>query len=135
MSGHGAKRPRQEEATLTALLSCPTIEAAAAQAGISTATLRRWLAEDDFQRRYRAARRQVVEHAVASLQRATGEAVEALVAIAGNIAAPSAARVSAAKTILDFAVKGVELVDLAERVEQLEQAAALAAECKKGSPR
>ena len=46
-------------------------------------------------------------------------AVGTLVAITGNIAAPSAARVSAAKTILDFAVKGVELVDLAERVEAL----------------
>jgi hypothetical protein len=35
-----------------------------------------------------------------------------------------AAEISAAKSIMDFSLKAVELVDLAERVEQLEQAAA-----------
>jgi len=64
-----------------------------------------------------------------------GQAVETLVEITGNIAAPQAARVSAAKTILDFAVKGVELVDLAERVEALEQASELVAQRGKGGRR
>ena len=118
MSGRGEKRSRQEDAALSALLSSPTIEAAAEQTGVSTATLRRWLADPDFQRRYRDARRQVVEHAVSGLQQATGEAVAAL---RRNLTCGvPAAEISAAKSIMDFSLKAVELVDLAERVERLE---------------
>ena len=134
MSGHGEKRGRQAEAAITALLVCSTIDAAAEQAGIASATLRRWLAEDDFQRRYRAARRQVVEQAIAQLQQGTSEAVAALRRNLG-CGTPSA-EIAAAKAVLDQAIKAIELVDLAERVEQLEQAAEAAAEREaKGSGR
>lgn len=133
MSGHGEKRSRQTEAAITALLSCPTIEAAAERVRVAPATLRRWLAEDDFRRRYRAARRQVVEQAVSQLQAATGEAVGAL---QRNLACgvPSA-EITAAKAIIDQAIKAIELVDLAERVEALEQAAEAATEREKGHRR
>ncbi len=56
----GSRRPKQEEAAISALLSEPTIEAAATRAGIGGSTLRRWLTEPEFKARYRAARRQVV---------------------------------------------------------------------------
>jgi hypothetical protein len=106
------------------LLSEPTIEAAATRAGISEPTLWRWLADPAFQRRYRDARRQVVEHAVSGLQRASGEAVDTL---RRNLTCGvPAAEISAAKSIMDFSLKAVELVDLAERVEELEQASELA---------
>ena len=116
-AGHGQKRGRLEDRALAALLSERTIADAAAKTGVGESTLLRWLAEPTFKARYRDARSQVVELAVTGLQQATGQAVETLVEITGNIAAPQAARVSAAKTILDFAVKGVELADLAERIE------------------
>jgi hypothetical protein len=121
MSGHGEKRSRQADAAITALLACPTINAAAEQAGIAVATLRRWLAEGDFQQRYRDARRQVLEQAVSGLQQAAGKAVTVLVTIAEDGSAPPAARVSAAKTVLDLALRGMEVLDLAARVEQLER--------------
>ena len=96
---------------------------AAAKAGIGESTLLRWLQAPEFKARYRDARRQVVEHAVCALQRATSTAVATL---ERNLTCGvPAAEISAAKAVLDFAVKGVELVDLAERVEQLEQAAAV----------
>jgi len=44
-----------------------------------------------------------------------------LVAIAEDGAVPPAARVSAAKAILDQAFKGMEVLDLAARIEQLER--------------
>jgi hypothetical protein len=120
-AGHGEKRSRREDAAIAALLACSTIEAAAEAAGIAGSTLRGWLADPAFQRRYRDARRQVVEHAVSGLQQATAEAVAAL---RRNLTCGvPAAEISAAKSIMDFALKAVELVDLAERVEQLEQAA------------
>ena len=125
MSGHGEKRTRLEEAAITALLACPTIEAAAEQAGIAPATLRRWLAEPEFKARYRAARRSVVEGAIGRLQQAATQAVDAL---ARNLACGiPAVEVGAAKAVLDQAVKAVELVDMAERIEALEQAHELAA--------
>ncbi len=123
MSGHGEKRSRQTEAAITALLTCPTLEAAAKQTAIAPATLRRWLAEDEFQRRYRAARREVVEHAISGLQQAAGEAVETL---RRNLTCGvPGSEITAARAIIDQAVKGVELIDLAERVDQLEQVARL----------
>jgi hypothetical protein len=122
-AGRAGKRGRLEDQALGALLSEPTIAEAAAKAGLSESTLLRWLADPSFRERYReAARRQVVEHAITGLQQAAGDAVDAL---RRNLTSgvPSA-EIAAAKAIIDQAVKGVELVDLAERVEQLEQAAA-----------
>src|SRR4051794_23257765 len=123
---HGGKRPQREEAAIAALLAEPTIAAAAMKAGIGESTLLRWMAEPDFKARYRAARRQVVEGAIGRLQQAATRAVDALTR---NLACGiPAVEVGAARSILDQALKAVELVDLAERVEQLEQAAAAAAE-------
>jgi hypothetical protein len=132
-AGHGQKRERLEDRALAALLCEPTIAQAATKADISESTLLRWLAEPSFKARYRDARRQVVELAVTGLQQATSEAVETL---NRNLqcGVPSS-EIAAAKTILDFAVKGVELVDLAERVEALEQASEQAAEREKGTRR
>ena len=132
-AGHGQKRERLEDRALAALLSEPTIAQAAAKASVSESTLLRWLAEPSFKSRYRDARRQIVEVAVAGLQQATSEAVATL---SRNLqCGVPASEIAAAKAVLDFAVKGVELVDLAERVEALEQASELAAEREKGKRR
>ena len=47
-------------------------------------------------------------------------AVLALTDIAQDISCPAGARVSAARTVLEMAIKGVELEDRAARVEELE---------------
>jgi hypothetical protein len=132
-SGHGEKRSRREEAAIAALLACPTLDEAASQAGIGESTLRGWLRDPAFQRRYRDARRQVVEQAITGLQQATGEAVATL---RRNLTSGvPASEIAAAKAILDFAVKGVELIDLSERIEQLERASELASAQERGSRR
>jgi hypothetical protein len=118
-AGTGGKRHRQADAALAALLSEPTIEAAAKKAGIGESTLLRWLAEPEFKACYRAARRSVVESAIGRLQQAATQAMDAL---SRNLTCGTpAVEVGAAKAMLDYAIKAVELVDLAERVEQLEQ--------------
>jgi hypothetical protein len=120
-AGHGSKRSQQEEAAIVALLSEPTIAEAAGKAGIGERTLLRWLADPSFKTRYRDARRQVVEHAVSGLQQAASKAVLVLVALAEDGAVPPAARVSAAKTILDQAFRGMEVIDLAADVADLKR--------------
>ena len=119
MSGHGQKLSRKQEAAIAALLELPTCAAAAKAAGISEATMRRWQQQDEFKAAYRDARRQLVEGAVGRLQGVTGEAVETL---RRNLTcSTSSVEVAAAKFVLEHASKAIELLDLAERIEALEE--------------
>jgi len=116
---------RRQEVFITALLSCPTIAHAARTAGIAEVTAGRWLKELSFQEAYRTARRHVVQHAIVQVQQATGTAVQTLVAVMEDAEASASARVSAAKAILETAVKAVEVEDLEARIAALEQQARL----------
>lgn len=120
MIGHGEKLTRTQEKAIAALLTCPSILDAARQSGVAEVTLYRWLKLEAFQTSYREARRQVVQQAIVQVQDACGEAVKTLRAIMQESAAPASARVSAAKTILDTAVKAVELEDIEQRLASLE---------------
>lgn len=109
-----------QERALAALLSSPTVAAAAKKAKLSEATVFRYLADPAFKAAYRRARAEVVDHAVSQLQRDCAEASRTLVEVCKDRKAPASARVAAAKAILDGAVKAVELQDMAERIEALE---------------
>jgi hypothetical protein len=122
MKGPGEKRTRQQEAAIVALLTAPTLTEAALQAGISEPTLRRWLQRDDFQTAYREARRALMSQAMARLQQVTGTAITTLEAIMGDAEATSSSRVSAARAVLELAVRVAELGDLEARVTALEAA-------------
>jgi len=106
------KLSRKQELAISALLTCPTLLAAAQQCGLAAVTLYRWLKDAAFQAGYREARRQVVQQAITQIQYATGEAVATLRAVMQDQEAPASAKVSAAKAILELAVKSVELEDL-----------------------
>ena len=118
MKGHGEKLSRNQERTIAALLVHPTMAKAAAAAGVGEVTLWRWMQIPEFKEQYRLARREAVSQAVGHLQSACSVAVVALTDISQDINCP--ARVSAARTVLELALKGVELEDLAVRVEELE---------------
>ena len=121
MNGHGEKLTRKQDAAIGALLSHPTISAAAQSVGLGEATLRRWLKEPDFLGAYRATRRDALEHCVALLQKAGNAAVEAL---QQSLQATSeGVRLRAACAILDYSMKGAELLDLETRIAVLEEAA------------
>ena len=123
MKGHGEKLSRKQEALISALLTAPSLADAAQTAGIGEVTAWRWLKDATFQAAYREARRAVVQHAITQVQQATGEAVETLRRVMQDPEAPASAKVSAAKNILDTAVKAVELEDLEARITALEQQA------------
>ena len=112
--------PQQQKACL-ALLTEPTIAAAASKAGVGERSLYRWLDRDDFAAAYREARRKALGQAIARLQQLSSGAVAVLASIAGNAALPTGARVAAASKILDTAIKAVELEDLEARIAALEQ--------------
>jgi hypothetical protein len=121
MPGHGEKLTRRKEQAIGALLTHATLTEAATVLDVDESTLRRWLREDTpFQTAYREARRAVVQQAITQVQCATGEAVETLRAVMQDSESPASARVSAAKAILETAVKAVELEDLEARIAALE---------------
>jgi hypothetical protein len=124
--GHGEKRSRKQDLALVALLNSPTIGEAAKVVGIGETTLWRWLQDEDFQERYRDAKRRAVNQAVTRLQQATTVAVDTLEEVMQNPGAPPSSRVAAAKTVLEMAFKALELDDYAERLERLEEAMAVA---------
>jgi len=108
---------RQERA-IVALLAEPSIEAAAKTAEVSDVTIWRWMKLPEFRSKLRDARRAVVEGAIGRLQQAATEAVETL---RRNLTCGTpSVEVRAAATILDQAIKAIELFDVVERVEQLE---------------
>jgi hypothetical protein len=119
--GHGEKRTRKQEQLIAALLSHPTIEAAAKSVGISDATAWRWMKTPEFQAAYRQARREAMRQTTARLQEAAAEAVDALREVQRTGESESA-RVSAARTILDQAIKAADLEDVQMRLEALEKA-------------
>ncbi len=104
-----------------ALIESGTILEAAEKCGISERTLRVWIKEPDFAAAYAAARRQLIDNALLSLQRASNSAafvlIKSLKAEDANIA------IRASLGILDRAVKLTELCELVERIEALEQLA------------
>jgi len=95
-----------------------TVEEAALKAGVPYRTLKSWLALPDFQEVFRAARQEILERGIARLLATVDKAVEAL---DRNLACGNpAVETRAAVAVLDHATKGVEVLDLAQRVEQLE---------------
>jgi hypothetical protein len=119
--GHGEKKSRKAEQFIAALLTHPTIEAATKAVGISEATAWRWMKNPEFAAHYREARREAMRHTTARLQEAAREAVECLREVQRTGESESA-RVSAARTILEQALKAVDLEDVQQRLDELERA-------------
>ena len=117
-----ALTPVQERAII-ALLNEQSISRAAVAADVGQRTLYRWLRKPEFARAYREARREAFGQAIALTQRYAPLAVNTLAQVMMNDSAPSSSKVAAATTILRFGREGIELDDLAARVEALEETA------------
>jgi len=103
---------------LVALLESNSIRDAARACRLSEETIYRYLRDPDFIKNYREARRQTVEAAISKLQAAANDAVETL---ERNLHCHNpAVEVRTAQIILENAFKGVELLDITERIERLE---------------
>jgi hypothetical protein len=121
MKEYADLEPGQERAII-ALLSEPTLKAAAASAGISETTLWRWLREPNFKVAYQRARQEALGRATTRLAALVEVAVEALDEIVADRAVSPNVRVSAASRIIDFALKAAEIEEVQARLEELEAA-------------
>jgi hypothetical protein len=109
--------PKQHKA-IAALMSNTTIAAAAKAAGVSERVLYNWLDEPTFTTSYRVARREAVQIATARLQQISGAAVAVLGQLMVN--GTPAIKLGAARTVLDLAIKAIELDDIQARLTALE---------------
>jgi hypothetical protein len=107
-----------QENALNALLASASITDAATKCGLSEKTLRRYLADADFQKEFRAARRVVFEQNIVRLQSLHTGAVDALERNL-NCENPSV-EVRAAQIIIEGNRKDFETLDILERLEVLE---------------
>jgi len=121
MTGHGEKFERRKELAIAALLAAPTLAEAAQVCGVSERTLRRWSQDEMFAQRYRRERTRMLESAVNLLRTKSMVAVETLAEVADNKQSPAGARVSAARSLVELAIKGVEMQDLEARLAELEE--------------
>lgn len=104
-----------------ALLSEPTTIQAYQKANISEKTAYVWLKDTDFQMYFKQLRLDFIKNTTAKLQANTTRAVDTLVNIMENENLSALARVQSARTILEFAYKGVEIEDIQERLDKLEE--------------
>jgi hypothetical protein len=97
-----------------------SVAATARKAGVSARTVRRRLADPAFRTEVQETRSRMVQAAVGKLAASAGLSVQALreLARSGSL---ETARVSAAKTLLEFLFRGAELDVLARELEALRQ--------------
>ncbi len=119
MKGHGEKFTRNKEQAVMALLTQPTVDAAAAAAGVSSATLWRWRKLPEFQAQYHEVRRRTLEEAMLRLQQAANQAVETLVR--NLTCGQPSVEVRTAFGVLDQVLKTHELMDQEEGIDILER--------------
>ena len=110
----------KQSKAIDALVSCDTVEGACKVAGVSKSTIYRYMKDPAFDKELKAAKRQLVNRAILRLQQTTGDAARALAEICRDKDAPASSRVTAAKAILDGALKAVEIEDIEQRITTLE---------------
>jgi hypothetical protein len=120
MTGHGTKFGRKKEQAIAALLSHRNVEEAAKAAGISAATLKRWMRLPEFKAAYLAARREAVLQTNARLQQNSGAAASVLLKLMADPATPPSIRARTAQCILECANRSLELEDIEVRIARLE---------------
>ena len=111
--------PKKQDEFIRALLTNPSVESAAKAVGISRATAWRWMKDPAVIARLAEARRDSMKAAMAKLQQAASASVDCLCEIQREGESESA-RVSAARVILEQALRSVELQGVQERLDALE---------------
>ena len=113
--------PKKHKALL-ALLTNPTKERAAEAAGITSKTLRGYLADPEFQAEYKKAFADLVEDATRKVQQTLEPAVAVLREIMEDRSENGQVRVSAARSVLEYGLKMTEQTDILTRIQELEAA-------------
>jgi AcrR family transcriptional regulator len=118
-----APRPRNgrtnSELVLAALLSARRVEDVAESLNTSKRTIYRYLADKNFQQMFETAKARLLDEAILKLRNEATRAVDVLVEVAQDKYANSAARVAAARSIIQFAVETGQVQELERKVQEM----------------
>ena len=113
---------RNADIILQALLTHRTIREAAQAAKVSERVIYDYLKDPVFESRYRAIRDDIIRGVSNHLREQMNEAVDILADIMRDPMSRPMERLSAAKAVLDYGGKFIELTDVLERISMLEAA-------------
>jgi hypothetical protein len=114
-------KKRKYDEAIAALFSSKTVLEAATKAGISHATLTRWLKLPEFIELYSEAKKQLMQGTINKLIESSFDAAKGLVDIANDTEAAASARVTAWRSVLEFAFKSDENEFIKSKLEELEK--------------
>ncbi len=112
----------KDELIIAALISNPTVKAAAAACGVSETAIYDRLRKDEFKKRYAEARYQLIEQSTAFMQGLVGEATAKMRDIMNDPNAAPQVQLNAADSILRNSFKLTEQTDILTRLDALERA-------------
>lgn len=110
-----------KEKLLAALLTSRSKKEAAAAAGIAERTMRTYFEDPEFCQRYREAFAGVVQDATRRAQQLLEPALSTLQTVMEDEEIPAQARITAAKSIIDYSLKLTEQADILEQLRELER--------------
>ena len=110
-----------KEKLLAALLTSRSKKEAAAAAGIAERTMRTYFEDPEFCQRYREAFAGVIEDATRQAQALLMPALSTLQTVMEDEEIPAQARITAAKSIIDYSLKLTEQADILEQLRELEE--------------
>ena len=103
-------------------MSCRTLKEVAEVTGVPERTLYSWLHEDEaFMKSYRELRQRQLQIISDSISDKVTEALEVLSAVMGDAEAKPAARVAAARIVIDSFIKIMSITELEERMTEIER--------------
>lgn len=112
----------KQRRAIPALLSAPTVEDAAALAGVSRESLYRWLRSDPrFRDELHAAEAAALAETSRRLVGLAGRALATIAGVMDDESASATVRLRAAESVLGHLLRVRELVTLEERITALEQ--------------
>lgn len=112
--------PRKEKA-LSALLVSRTRAEAAQAAGIGESTLRGYMRDPEFLERYKQAFGEMVADATRQAQQTLSPALSVLKEIMMDRDEQAGARITAARSVLEYSLKLCEQTDILEQLRELEK--------------
>lgn len=108
-----------KQKAIAALLTCKTKEQAAEKAGISPRTLRTYFEDPAFLQAYRNAFGSLIDQATRHAQQTISPALDTLSEIMQDADISPAARVSAARAVLEYGLRLTEANDIIAQIREM----------------
>ena len=112
----------RHEKVISALLSTNTREEAAKKLGINSRTIRRYFTDPEFLERYNEAAKAIIGNSTQQIQKSLAPAISTLKAIVEDENTNVHARVSAARSLLEYGIRLTEISDIGDRLDKREEA-------------